>query len=466
MLFEAGRSPILAERRVLMPLAVFGLVHGSHEWVEMFLIKSSWFVVRNPPFWGWFRVSVLVFSFVALIIFGLQMLNPQGAFIGPYRVFWIFGLAGYVCLVLLAGLACWKSQTNIAGCFDVLARYLLAFPGAAIAGFALYREARRSVHEGISPLAPPLFAASLGFFVYAASQLVVSPLIFFPANFLNIENFQAWTGIPIQLVRAAMAVLITLSLIRATQVTEEVRKRQLIAEQHARIDALDRLDEELRKKEAMRKELLGHVVQAQEDERSRIARELHDETSQALTAFTFHLAALQKMLGHDLRFEEPLGHLRSLSRRMSLGIHRLMHDLRPALLDDLGLTAALQNLSDGAEMQMGINVEFKVSGNQRRLNPTIETALYRIAQEGLTNTARHASVQAASVRIEFNENTVMLLVSDEGIGFQVDDSTDQGWGLKGIRERADSIGARLTINSSPGKGTSIEVVVQQEADIP
>lgn len=459
MLFEAGRSPILAERRVLIPLVVFGLVHGSHEWIEMFLEKSYWIEVQNPFFWAWFRVVVLMVSFIALIIFGLEMLQPHTAFVGRGRVKWIIGLAVYVSLIILLGLICWGGQGNIAGCMDVIARYFLAVPGAAIAGIALYREANHSLQEGLPALGTPLRAAAIGFLVYAATQLVVSPKDFFPTNVINTENFITLTGVPIQFIRAAMAVLITLSLIRATQVTEEERKRQFIEVQRARMETLERLDEELKKKEAMRQDLLRHIVQAQEDERARIARELHDETSQILTAFSFHLAALQKVLGNDMRVEEPMQHLRNLNRRMASGIYRLMHDLRPAQLDDLGLVAALQYLCEIAEKQMGLLVRLEVLGNRRRLDPIVETAIFRIAQEAVTNTARHAEVHEAMMQMKFDSSTVRLRFSDQGVGFIEGELQNPGWGLKGIRERADSIGAKINIQSAPGEGTLVEIVL-------
>jgi two-component system sensor histidine kinase UhpB len=215
----------------------------------------------------------------------------------------------------------------------------------------------------------------------------------------------------------------------------------------------------------MRQELLRHIVIAQEDERARIARELHDETAQMLTAFTFHLAALHKSIRHSPKIDEQIHYLQSLSRQMSEGIYRLVRDLRPAQLDDLGLVAALQYLVDEVYQRLELQVELQVRGERRRLDPLAETVIFRVAQEALTNVARHAEVLTARIDLWFETDRVTLRITDQGIGFNPQSLPDSGsgWGLAGMQERAESIGGKLTLRSTPGSGTMVQIVVPVKA---
>jgi signal transduction histidine kinase len=303
--------------------------------------------------------------------------------------------------------------------------------------------------------------AGWGFLIYSCTQAVVPPLDVFPANFLNTATFTQWAGVPVQVFRAIMAVVITLGLIRAIQAAEAERQRQFLYVQQARLDALEQVRQELVKREAMRQELLRHIVIAQEDERARIARELHDETAQVLTAFSLHLAALRDAAPDGDGFQEKVDHLQALSRQMSLGLYRLVHDLRPAQLDDLGLAAALEYLVDEMSRRIGLQIELEISGERQRQDSLVETVLYRVAQEALTNVARHAGVDQACLHLEFKPQSVCLQVSDQGAGFdpQEDQIPPRGWGLAGMRERVDSIGGQIDLKSSPGQGTLVEVRV-------
>jgi len=256
-------------------------------------------------------------------------------------------------------------------------------------------------------------------------------------------------------------VMITYGLLRATQVMEKERQTQLLAVQQSRLEALEQQEE-------IRRELLRHTVQAQEDERARIARELHDETSQVLSAFTLELATLRELSKGGPRMNDTVDRLQELSRRMSQGLFTLVHDLRPAQLDDLGLVPAVRSLLDGDFSSKGLRVTFEVTGDQSRLDSLIETVLFRVAQEALTNVIRHAGIKEATLRLDYSPDSVTLGVLDSGKGF---DPTEplrppQGWGLEGMRERVESVGGQLSLYSAPGHGTTIEVaiplVVEQE----
>jgi two-component system sensor histidine kinase UhpB len=277
-----------------------------------------------------------------------------------------------------------------------------------------------------------------------------------------------WFGFPVQLLRAGLAILVTIGMIRAAQSAEDARREQLALAQHARLEALEQIQRDLVEQEAMRRELLRHTVIAQEDERARIARELHDETAQILTAMTLDLAVLRNALPHEVPASGVIDRLQSLSRQMSQGIYRLVHDLRPAQLDDLGLVAALHYLVDEERRRTGLDIGLEKRGSIKRLDPLVETVLFRVAQEALTNIARHARCKTAQLLIDYQPEQVTLHVSDSGVGFdpQRELPPPHGWGIAGMRERAESVGGRLNIVSKPGRGTRVEVVIQFNEDIP
>jgi signal transduction histidine kinase len=461
IMLEARRSPLLAEARVLAPLAFFGFVHGSHEWLEMALILRSWFGFTDPLFAPVVRLVMLVISFVSLALYGFQVLRPQKSIWTRANLYFILGLlALYSLLVIFTNRLASTPIDEWVKRADILARYILAVPGAAIAALALNRQASQARAAMRRSLSIHLRLAGLGFAVYSLTQCVVAPADILLSPYLNTASFLAWAGFPIQAVRAVMAVLVTFGLIRATQDVEGERQRQFVAAQEARLQALEQIRNELVEREAMRRELLRHTVAAQEDERARIARELHDETAQFLTALSLDLATMQNSVRRNTEAARILERLQSMSRQISQGIYRMVHDLRPAQLDDLGLVAALGYLVDEARHNQ-LQVTLTIKGNRQRLDPLIATVLFRIAQEALTNVERHAGVSQAMLVLSFDAQEISLEVQDEGVGFDPAETLrpPHGWGLAGMRERAESVGGHFHIDSTLGHGTLVKVVV-------
>lgn len=228
--------------------------------------------------------------------------------------------------------------------------------------------------------------------------------------------------------------------------------------------------EQLQEKEKVRAGLLQKVISAQEEERKRIARELHDETSQMLTSLAVGLKLLEGTPDQE-RMRAHAAELRELAASTIRAVHTLAFELRPSVLDDLGLVAAVGRYCRSLT-QRGLDVDFHVAGmDDTRLSPETETAVYRIIQEALTNVVRHSEATEASVVLERRTDSIIAIVEDNGQGFKVDqmlDSTmrDRSLGLYGMHERAGLVGALLTIESTPGSGTSVfvEVPVQQLAD--
>jgi signal transduction histidine kinase len=208
------------------------------------------------------------------------------------------------------------------------------------------------------------------------------------------------------------------------------------------------------------------MVSAQEEERRHISQELHDELGQALTAIAFDLAAIEEELGPELApaIKNRLAEARSLADQVDERVSEIALDLRPSLLDDLGLLSALHWYVNRYTQRLDIEVEMEVVGLDERLLPEVETALYRMVQEALTNVAKHAQASKVGIRLERAESAVVAIVEDDGRGFNVGTITgpappERGAGLLGIQERADLLGGTLSIESTPGQGTRLVIEV-------
>ncbi len=221
---------------------------------------------------------------------------------------------------------------------------------------------------------------------------------------------------------------------------------------------------ELHKSEAKLRFYLRQIIRAQEDERKRIARELHDDTIQALVVLSRRLDALDAFREE---FPEPavqrLEELRGLADDILQGVRRFSRDLRPPVLDDLGLVPALEWLT--AELSRDeINAELKVLGESRSLSPEVELVLFRIVQEALRNVKKHAQASRVLVKVQFEDARVKISVTDDGRGFRLPAAMDGlaevgKLGLIGMQERAQLVGATLEMQSEVDKGTVVVVDV-------
>lgn len=219
----------------------------------------------------------------------------------------------------------------------------------------------------------------------------------------------------------------------------------------------------LQAEEAARKELLHRIVFTQEDERRRIARDLHDQFGQGLTAMTLKLRRLKEGCGEH---EELCGELEALeadARQLDRDVNFLVWELRPTALDDFGLQSALTKHARNWSKHFGVEVELHASGMERdRLTPEIETTLYRIAQEALNNIAKHARATTVGIILERNTDHVSLIIEDNGVGFNPDDISGRGnggFGLTGMRERAALLGGTVIMELHPGNGVTAFVRV-------
>jgi signal transduction histidine kinase len=256
--------------------------------------------------------------------------------------------------------------------------------------------------------------------------------------------------------------------------TERVARRDFTAravvwardEIGALAQAFNAMVEELAQQERMRAFYIQRIIEAQEEERRRIARELHDETGQALASLRVGLRNIEQALDPETMRSRLQDMYRLVDETLNR-VRRLAFELRPSVLDDLGLVAALERYIRDYRERFGIEVEMQVIGlDGRRIPPAIETAVYRIVQEALTNAAKYAGCQRISVLLQASPRLLSVIVEDDGCGFDVDrvlrEEPGNRLGIYGMRERAQLVGGSLAIESAPGQGTTIYLRVPLE----
>lgn len=248
----------------------------------------------------------------------------------------------------------------------------------------------------------------------------------------------------------------------------DMQVAQALADQIALAIENAQLWRELQRKEEIRGQLLAKIISAQEGERKRIARELHDEAGQALSTVIMSLGVIEEMLPPDTDgVKKKVKQARTFTIQALGEIRKLILDLRPTLLDDLGLIPALRWYIKNQLEGFHIDARLEASGfhgSRRKLPFQVETALFRIVQEALTNVAKYAEARMVRVRLALEDGTVTALIQDDGKGFDVNEvlkskGVTQKLGLLGIEERVALLGGTFAIESQPGKGTSLLVQI-------
>ncbi len=226
-----------------------------------------------------------------------------------------------------------------------------------------------------------------------------------------------------------------------------------------------RLYGEVRAKELLRGELLRKLITAHEDERRRIARELHDEAGQALTALILNLEVAERAAAPEE--QTRLGRLRGIAEDTLGELRKMIYDLRPTILDDLGLAAAIRWYVKEAVEPQGLRVDLSIAGLEQRLPAHMETAVFRIVQEACTNVLKHATASHARVEVTVSGGHITIGVQDDGQGFDpaaIPRSREgRGMGLMGMQERAELLGGTWKVFSRPGSGTRVDVMIPVEA---
>jgi signal transduction histidine kinase len=251
---------------------------------------------------------------------------------------------------------------------------------------------------------------------------------------------------------------------------QEADSLQAIARDVARITAENaRLLDRLADGEKRFRLISRGILRIQEAERGRISRELHDGVGQSLTALKMHLEMLETSLPpQETKIRSRLAELTQIAERSLQDVRQLSRLLRPQMLDELGLAPTLRWLARTIHEGTGLAIDLAIEGLDARVDPDLETIVFRLAQEALTNAAKHAQAESAHVRVRRAGGRLFLSVRDEGRGFDpgpalaAGEDDRGGGGLRGMRDRVDLFGGRFELRSAPGAGTSVEVELPLE----
>lgn len=622
---ESRRTSELRLAGAVRLLALFGLLHSAHEFAAMFSAMGN---TPTTAFQHGLQAGLLAISFLPLLAFGIYLLPYTERRPGFTVRATILAIIAFGMQVVLVGTTYHPSPDEWIQAVHTLARYTIGMPAAVLAALGLFRQRRSLLENNLASFGHDITLAAVAFIWYGlVGQAFPISSIIFPSMYINAEVFREWFGVPIELVRAAMAMVVAIAMIRALRAFEEEDRRRLgeaqQTERQLKIavrelallyeashlltamqdldpliqEAIDRIiqiiepikngmiyvpdhetgedhcaycgtpeaaaeckeianragksgievysqwfDKEgrdvtsqivllptdgvqspniplsrvilplktrqrivgsllietagdgpylssleaqtiivlarqlaiavenaqlvlqLRERDSRRAELLQRATAAQEAERKRVARELHDVTGQALTALAIGLKGMTKLVARNpekaaSQFEQ----LQSISTDALEELRHLISDLRPSHLDDLGLVAALRWYVEQVSQRSDVIVSFSPSGEAYRLPPEMETTLFRIAQEALNNVIKHAAARHAHLSLDYQSDCLNLRIEDDGRGFEASavlrPGAGRAWGLIGIQERVALAGGKVVIHSEPSHGTTILVSV-------
>ncbi len=457
IMLELGHATDERLRHAFRPLAAFGFLHGIHEWVEMWeLLGILPGQYSYPMLWAGIDLVILTFSFLSLAAFGVFLIArseraQRFSLLVPLAMIAIWGLG----MLIVSGR--YPLGPDLHHVAHAWTRYSLAVPAALLASAGLIVQQREFRRAGMAKFGRDSLWAAIAFLWYGlAGQTfpVESPMP--PSNFINEDLFYQLFGFPVQIVRASAAILAAIFIIRVLRSFEVETRRRITELQSAQL-------EEAQRREVLRGEMLRRIVAAQESERQRIARELHDETGQALTAIGLGLRGIASSRRNDGdRTGENLRQLEQLVKHSLMELQRLIADLRPSHLDDLGLGATIRWYGGEIEKRLPLEVNVTVHEEKTSLSTEVKTTLFRITQEALTNVIKHSAANIARVSLDYQEHGVRLEVSDDGVGFDrtaMQAMSRPSWGLIGMQERASLLGGTFDLNSYPGSGTRVSVYI-------
>lgn len=209
-----------------------------------------------------------------------------------------------------------------------------------------------------------------------------------------------------------------------------------------------------------REQLAFKIIQAQEEERKRVAREIHDGPAQSMANLVLRTEVVQQILKEDKdQAINELDDLKDIVRSSVKDIRKIIYDLRPMSLDDLGLVPTLRKYIDDFTTETGIMVELMIRGEERTLPSSYEITIFRLVQEALTNMRKHSDANSGRVQIEFTRNDIKILIIDDGRGFDQNDDFENSYGIISMKERCKLLQGDFKISSEPGKGTRISIVL-------
>jgi signal transduction histidine kinase len=294
-------------------------------------------------------------------------------------------------------------------------------------------------------------------------DISTDPRVAYP-TLVNAEGLRAFIAVPLRTKDNVLGVINVASRKTRHFTTNDTYLLHAIGDQLGVAIEQSRLYERLRKARERLRRLAQQNLVAEEEERRRIARELHDETSQTLSGLALQLQALvdkaEMSDNQEVEFITGLKKVQSLTVQVHSEVSRLIADLRPALLDTLGLVPAVRQHAEARLHPLGINVSVETKGTDRRLSPNVEVTLFRVIQGSIGNIIQHSNAKNAVIILEYRDDDLWLRVSDDGVGFDVSKITDveesgRGRGLFSMRERIGFLGGTSGIESQIGQGTAV-----------
>jgi len=283
-------------------------------------------------------------------------------------------------------------------------------------------------------------------------------------DLVRTEGLRAFISVPLRAKEAVLGVINVASYMPHHFTKDDMYLLHSIGDQVGVAIEQAKLHERLRKGRERYRRLARQILVAQEEERRRIARELHDETSQALSGLALNLQALLHMAEmsgtQDDEFKAKLKKGHSLAIEIGTEVSRLIKELRPTLLDTLGLVPAIRQYAEANLGPRGINVSLECKGSAEPLSSAVEAGLFRVAQGAISNIARHSQAKNAAIALEYKADELLLCVSDDGKGFDVSELTEiddsgRGRGLFSMKERVELLGGTCSVKSQAGQGTTV-----------
>ena len=455
VILEGNRAMDLRLRKALRPLAGFGIVHGIHEWVEMFEQMEILIGHNEPLIPEFVRLALLAVSFVSLIAFGTYLLayteSAQRVIILVplgLEAIWVFGL------ITFRG---HYPSDEIWGIADVWTRYTLAIPGGLLAAIGLVAQQRVFRRSGLVRFGQDALWAAVAFAWYGvAGQFFVKATSFPPSNIINQDVFLELFGFPVQLFRAAMAIaaaIFVTRFLRAFQVESEQKIKEL---QEARL-------EEAQQRKRSKENSTGVLWMPRKQNASVSPATCMMRPDRRLPPSVWVCAAYQqrsRMNTIEIKLFSTLRDLEALTAGSLQELQRLIADLRPSHLDDLGLLATIRWYVNDFKARSNLDIEIIISGEEKTICPEYSTSIFRIMQEALTNITKHAEATKVQIHIIFDPEEVRIAVEDNGRGFDTHEIKKQkSWGLIGMEERVTLLDGKFYLHSGPGNGTMVEIVI-------
>jgi signal transduction histidine kinase len=287
-------------------------------------------------------------------------------------------------------------------------------------------------------------------------------------DLISTEGLKAFISVPLRAKDAVLGVLNVASHKSHHFTNDDMHLLHAIGDQVGVAIEQSELYERLRKGRERYQRLAQHILVSREEERKRVARELHDETSQSLSGLALSLQALvemsEKYQDLDVAFKEQLKKAQSLAVQISNEVSRLIHELRPTLLDTLGLIPAIRRYAEDILHPLGIDVTVECRGSSQPLPPEYEVGLFRVAQSTVGNIAKHSEAKKVLINLDYGTGQLSMCIKDDGKGFEVSkltgvDAKGRGSGLFGMKERVKLMGGSCSVDSKPGQGTAVVVQV-------